>query len=106
MWDLEVIGIKDERFTHSKQVAVSQVKHDMRKMSEGYEVQLPFVSENHPSVNFRTACAQMNSLIKKFKGDVELFDKYEKVISDYIERGFIEIADLENKTGCSCRITL
>ena len=70
MRDLEVIGIKDERFTYSEQVAVSQVMHDMCKTPEGYEVQLPFVSENRPSVNFRTACVQMNSLVNKFQSDV------------------------------------
>ena len=29
-----------------------------------------------------------------------MFDKYQNVISDYKERGFIEIADQENKVGC------
>ena len=42
----------------------------------------------------------MNSLVNKFKLDLQLYEQYSKVIQDYINRDFIEPVVDESKRGC------
>ena len=42
----------------------------------------------------------MNSLVAKFEKDVTLFEQYSKVIQDYLDKGFVEYVDLDDKSGC------
>ena len=86
LWNLETIGIKDERFTHVEKVTVAKVTNELEKTDAGYQVKMPFRSSERPSVNYRTAYAQLNSLVAKFEKDVTLFEQYSKVIQDYLDR--------------------
>ena len=100
MWNLETIGIKDERFTHIEKTTVAKVTSELKKTDAGYQVKLPFRSDDRPSVNYHTSYAQLNSLVAKFEKDVTLFEQYSKVIQDYLDRGFVEKVDLDDKSGC------
>ena len=51
LWDLERIGIKQDRET------VSIVRSSMEKSAAGYIVRLPFKDSKRPSVNYRNARA-------------------------------------------------
>ena len=43
---------------------------------------------------------QLNSLVTKFKKDVELFEQYNNVIEEYKEKKFIEEVDPTDYSGC------
>ena len=51
-WELETIGIKDERYTVAEQQAVEQITTEMKKTEKGYSVKLPFKPNERPSVNY------------------------------------------------------
>ena len=99
LWDLETIGIKDERFTSSEKQAIHQVTNNLVKTDEGYQVSLPFKDHQRPSVNYRPAIAQFNSLLQKFKTNVTLYEQYQKVIQDYLDQGFIEQTENDPRIG-------
>ena len=99
LWDLETIGIKDERFTRSEKQAIHQVTNNLIKTNEGYQVSLPFKNHQRPSVNYRPAIAQFNSLLQKFKTNVALYQQYQRVIQDYLDQGFIEQTENDPRTG-------
>ena len=42
----------------------------------------------------------MTSLVAKFQKDVQLYEDYQKVIADYLNKGFIEEIESENKECC------
>ena len=100
LWNLDAIGIQDERYTASEKQAMSLLTETLKKTGEGYSIKLPFKSEERPSVNFRAAHAQMNSLLQKLKSDLTFYENYQKVIDDYLERDFIESTPVESKVGC------
>ena len=97
---MDTIGIKDERYTVSEKQAMSQITQTLVKNDLGYSVGLPFKNDERPSVNYRAAHAQMFSLLQKLKIQVEMYENYQKVIDDYLEKDFIEPVPIESKTGC------
>ena len=100
LWSLDTIGIKPEQYTTREQVTVDKVVSSLSKTPDGYVVKLPFDSEIRPSVNYKTAYAQMANLVSKFQRDVEMYEQYQNVISDYLSRDFIEPISLNTQDGC------
>ena len=49
MWELETIGINKEDMSPTETLTVNQVKATTRKTNAGYEVRLPFKSDERPS---------------------------------------------------------
>ena len=90
MWDLETVGINKEYMSPNETLTVNQGKATTKKTNEGYEVRLPFKSDERPPVNFRIAKGQLNSLQEKMKRNPLLFKQYDAVIQDYQSKGFIE----------------
>ena len=64
LWDLECIGITQEKLSPSERETVSIVRSSLEKSDKGYIVCLPFKDESRPSVNYRNAKGQLNSLIQ------------------------------------------
>ena len=91
MWDLETVGIHKENMSPTETLTVDQVKATTKKTNDGYEVRLPFKSDERPPVNFRVAKGQLNSLQEKMKRNPLLFKQYDAVIQDYQSKDFIEL---------------
>ena len=67
MWELETIGIIKEDMSPMETLTVNQVKATTRKTNTGYDVRLPFKSDERPPVNYRIAKGQLNSLQERMQ---------------------------------------
>ena len=99
MWELETIGINKEDMSATETLTVSQVKATTRKTNTGYEVRLPFKSDECPPVNYRIAKGQLNSLQERMKKDPLLFQQYDAVIQDYVNKEFVELVPNDKIEG-------
>ena len=63
LWKLDQIGITKGEFSPSERETISQVRSNLQKSESGYIVCLPFKSDARQSINYRTACRQLNSLL-------------------------------------------
>ena len=91
MWELETIGINKEDMSPTETLTVNQVKATTRKTNAGYEVRLPFKSDERPLVNYRIAKGQLNSLQERMQNNPLLFQQYDAVIQDYVTKEFVEL---------------
>ena len=62
----------------------------MEKSAAGYIVHLPFKDSKHPSVNYRNAKGQLNSLIQRVNHDANLGNQYDDIVNSYVEKEYIE----------------
>ena len=62
----------------------------MEKSAAGYIVRLPFKGSKRPSVNYRNAKGQLNSLIQRVNHDANLGKQYDDIVNSYLEKEFIE----------------
>ena len=47
-------------------------------------------------LNNENCCARLKSLVRKFKQDMKIFHKYERIISEQVDKGTISrVADIE-----------
>ena len=90
LWDLECIGITQENLSPSERETVSIVRSSLEKSRKGYIVRLPFKDESRPSVNYRNAKGQLNSLIQRVSHDEILAKQYDEIVNTYLEKDFIE----------------
>ena len=90
LWDLERIGIKQDSLSPTERETVSIVRSSMEKSAAGYIVRLPFKDSKRPSINYRNAKGQLNSLIQRVNHDVNLGKQYNDVVNSYLEKEFIE----------------
>ena len=90
LWDLERIGITQENLSPSERETVSIVRSSLEKSEKGYIVRLPFKDESRPSVNYRNAKGQLNSLIQRVSHDENLAKQYDEIVNTYLEKNFIE----------------
>ena len=90
LWDLERIGIKQDSLSPTKRETVSIVHSSMEKSAAGYIVRLPFKDSKRPSINYRNAKGQLNSLIQRVNHDANLGKQYDDVVNSYVEKEFIE----------------
>ena len=90
LWDLERIGIKQDSLSLTKRETVSIVRSSMEKSAVGYIVRLPFKDSKRPSVNYRNAKSQLNSLIQRVNHNANLGKQYDDVVNSYVEKEFIE----------------
>ena len=91
MWELETIGINKEDMSPTETLTVNQVKATTRKTNAGYEVRLPFKSDERPPVNYRIAKGQLNSLQERMQKDPLLFQQDDAVIQDYVTKEFVKL---------------
>ena len=90
LWDLECIGITQKNLSPSERETVSIVRSSLEKSDKCYIVHLPFKDESHPSVNYRIAKGQLNSLIQRVSHDEILGEQYDEIVNTYLEKDFIE----------------
>ena len=89
LWDLECIGITQDDLSPTKRETVSIVRSSMEKSAAGYIVRLPFKDTTRPSINYRNAKGQLNSLIQRVSHDVNLGKQYDDIVNLYVEKEFI-----------------
>ena len=89
LWDLERIGITQDDLSPTKRETVSIVRSSMEKSDAGYIVHLPFKDTRRPSVNYRNAKGQLNSLIQRVSHDANLGKQYDDIVNSYMEKEFI-----------------
>ena len=90
LWDLERIGITQDDLSPTEKETVSIVRSSMEKSDASYIVRLPFKDTTRPSVNYRNAKGQLNSLIQRVSHDVNLGKQYDDIVNSYVEKEFIE----------------
>ena len=90
LWDLERIGITQDNLSPSERETVSIVRSSLEKSDKGYIVRLPFKDESRPSVNYRNAKGQLDSLIQRVSHDKNLGQQYDEIVNTYLEKDFIE----------------
>ena len=71
----------------------------MEKSDAGYIVCLTFKDTTRPSVNYRNAKGQLNSLIQKVSHDANLGKQYDDILNTYVEKEFIEEIPTEPIAG-------
>ena len=92
LWELDHIGIKPQE-EDSKSEVLTQfnecVQYDAR--NKQYTVALPWKINKHllPN-NYNLALGRLRGLQRKFAKDSDYFEKYNQVLQDQVERGFIE----------------
>ena len=72
LWDLELIGITQENISPSERETIFIAHSSLEKSDKGYTIHLPFKDESRPSVNYRNAKGQLNSLIQRVSHDENL----------------------------------
>ena len=90
LWELERVGILPESFSPSEQDTISFVRSNMHQSESGYIVRLPFKDDTRPSVNYRTACGQLNHLVQRAENDEQFGQHCNKVVRSYVDKEFIE----------------
>ena len=99
MWDLERIGITKDDLSPTRRDTVSIVRSSMEKSDAGYIVRLPFKDTMRPSVNYRNAKGQLNSLIQRISHDANLGKQYDYIVNSYVKKEFIEEIPNDPITG-------
>lgn len=99
LWNLDAIGIVDSLVSPDQRTTMEQVKSSISKEGNHYSVRLPFKSDERPSVNYRIARGQLNSLHDRCEREKGLYESYNAVFKDYLERGFIETTSNESIKG-------
>ena len=92
LWDLECIGITQENLSPSERETVSIVRSSLGNSDKGYIACLPFKDELCPSVNYRNAKGQLNSLMQRQRvsHDKNLGNQYDEIMNTYLEKDFIK----------------
>ena len=90
LWDLERIGITQDSLSPTKRETVSIVRSSKENSTAGYIVRLPFKDLKRPSVNYRNAKGQLNSLIQRVNHDANLGRQYDDITNSYVEKEFIK----------------
>ena len=90
LWDLECVGITQDDLSPTEREIVSIVRSSMEKSDAGYIICLPFKDTVRPSVNYRNAKGQLNSLIQRLSHDANLGKQYDDIMHSYVEKEFIE----------------
>ena len=89
-WDLECIGITQENLSPSERKTVSIVRSSLEKSDKGHIIRLPFKDESRPSVNYRDAKGQLNSLMQRVSHDKILSKQCDEIENTYLKKDFIE----------------
>ena len=90
LWELERVGILPESFSPSERETISLFRSNMHQSESGYIVRLPFKDDTRPSLNYRTACGQLNHLVQCAENDEQIGQHYNKVVEPYVNKEFIE----------------
>ena len=103
LWDLETIGIEDEKTgmlsQDEKNVMVDFAKTISYSDSK-YWVALPWKDDpSYLPSNYRVARGQLHSLISKLKADPVKYQQYDRIIRDYESQGFVELVEDESIKG-------
>ena len=90
LWDLEHIAVTQDDLSPTERETVSIICSSMKKSDAGYMVRLLFKDTTHPSVNYRNAKGQLNSLIQRVSHDANLGKQYDDIVNSYVEEEFTE----------------
>ena len=91
LWELDCIGITDDKFTPSEQNAIQLFSETIEYREQKYWVRLPWkVSPEILPTNYRTAVGQFSSLMRSLQKTPRKLKFYDDVFQDYIRQGFIE----------------
>ena len=96
MWKLDTIGIIHDDFTPDQKLALQRFDSSIlyEQHNKCYKVDLPFRNDElRPPTNHRKALGQLLSLKRSFVNNPKLFDEYNNIFVDYVNKGFIEKAD-------------
>ena len=91
LWDLETIGIKEEKFTSSELRTVQSFSQTIQYDGQKYWARLPWRTDpTKLPTNFRMAVGQLNSLQHQLSRQPDKLQHYQQVIEEYIQNDFIE----------------
>ncbi|XP_035222486.1 uncharacterized protein LOC118195296 [Stegodyphus dumicola] len=92
-WDLDAIGILDYKTNENDTEVMQRFEETTEYKTNRYEVSLPWKGNvNKMGSNYNIALNRWSSLLKRFKKNPEIYDKYSRVIEDYLNKGISEKA--------------
>ncbi|XP_052256469.1 uncharacterized protein LOC127861830 [Dreissena polymorpha] len=100
-WKLESIGITpEEEVTSGPKELQTYMDTCIYYKDNQYSLKLPW-KEDHPLLptNYDVAVSRTQNMIKRLRTDPYMFQKYDDIINEQRERGFIETVDENLKTG-------
>ncbi len=97
-WDFETLDIKPDEPSVYDKLADKIKQHASR-----YEVSLPF-KEDHEAIpdNFSVSGQRLKSFSKKLRGQPDVLNEYNRLISKQCELGIIERVDLSEQAKVHC----
>ena len=100
-WEIESLGIHMKEMNSEKEeMAVKLFKENVKFIGERYEVTLPWKDEQvNIASNYVTAKNRFDSLIRRFKNNPTLYDKYNEVIQDYMAQDIVEPVENNETNG-------
>ena len=91
LWDLETIGIKEEKFTPTERETVESFSQTIHYDGRKYWARLPWrIDPSMLPTNFRMAVGQLGSLHQQLRRRPDKLQHYQKVIDEYLQNDFIE----------------
>ncbi|XP_060602882.1 uncharacterized protein LOC132755958, partial [Ruditapes philippinarum] len=100
-WNIETIGLKDSTNERTEDdQAIDKFKESLVFKDNRYYVKWPWRGDNYEIPENRPlAFGRLKSLVKKFKDNPDVLQKYDSVIQDQLEKGIIEKVETSEKNG-------
>ena len=107
-WELEHMGIKDDRhakWSSEEESAVQQFSKSLKFDGERYEVALPW-KKDHPELNnnYKQAFKRLQSVETQLRKNEEKALAYSQAINQYLQDGYAEEVKTENDNKESTRV--
>ncbi|XP_060608441.1 uncharacterized protein LOC132760480 [Ruditapes philippinarum] len=98
-WNIETIGLKDSTNERTDQ-AIDKFKESLVFKDNRYYVKWPWRGDNYEVPENRPlAFGRLKSLVKRFKDNLDVLQKYDSVIQDQLEKGIIEKVETSEQNG-------
>ncbi|XP_060570667.1 uncharacterized protein LOC132728956 [Ruditapes philippinarum] len=98
-WNIETIGLKDSTNGRTEDdQAIDEFKESLVFKDNRYYVKWPWRGDNYEVPENRPlAFGRLKSLVKRFKDNPDVLQKYDSVIQDQLEKGIIEKVETSEK---------
>ena len=91
LWKMDPIGIHQESITQEEAFVLENYQNTVKYYDEQYWVTLPWrINKPYLPTNYKLALNRLNSNLSKLKSQPDLLIKYDQIIKDQLDRGFIE----------------
>ena len=91
LWKMDPIGIHQESITQEEAFVIENYQNTVKYYDEQYWVTLPWrINKPYLPTNYKLALNRLNSNLNELKSQPDLLIKYDQIIKDQLDRGFIK----------------